>query len=86
MKKAGPQYFTKQEAYDAAARVARECNEMGIDETLSLPERVARLQDIHQGSPLMAEERARKDKYSTSLTKLFGDPLAGFAAMTRPQN
>lgn len=56
-------FFTKSEAYTAAARVTKECDEMGIDSTWSLPDRVARLQDIHQGSSLMFEERQRKAAY-----------------------
>lgn len=63
MRKAGPQFFTKQGAYDVAELVKKECDMAGVDPTLSLPERVARLQDIYQGSPLMAEERKRKDTY-----------------------
>ncbi len=53
-------FFTKGDARDAAS-VA--CDVEGIDPTLSVPERVARLQDIHQGSPLMFEERKRKESY-----------------------
>lgn len=63
MKKAGPQFFTKVEAYAAAEQAKRECDAEGIDPSLSLPERVARMQDIHQGSPLMHEERERKKAY-----------------------
>lgn len=54
-------FFTKQEALDEAVKVAEECDAMGIDPTWDLPARVARLQDIHQGSPLMHEERKRKE-------------------------
>lgn len=36
---------------------------MGIDSNWSLADRVGRLQDIHQGSPLMHEERQRKAAY-----------------------
>lgn len=70
MKKSGESGFiTEQEAYDAADRVRKECDAAGIDPTLSLPERVARLQDIHQGSPLMQEERQRKE-YNYETNKL----------------
>lgn len=57
MQKAGQQYFTKDTAREEASRA---CDVEGIDPSLSLPERVARMQDIHQGSPLMQEERQRK--------------------------
>ena len=70
-------YFTKAEAYAAATQsksaalvlqaearcAAQECDAMGIDPAWPLPDRVARLQDIHQGSSLMFEERQRKAAY-----------------------
>lgn len=60
MRKAGSQFFTEDEARAAAAV---SCDVQGIDPTLSLKERVARLIDIQQGSPLMFEERKRKESY-----------------------
>lgn len=61
MRKAGrPQFLTEDDARSAAAKA---CDVEGIDPTLDLSERVARLQDIHQGSPLMFEERKRKEAY-----------------------
>lgn len=62
MKKAGPQYFTIEEARAAAQG---ECDAYGIDPTLSNAERCTRLIDIQQGSPLMHEERQRKAAYAT---------------------
>lgn len=73
MRKAGPQFFTKE---DARTAVARACDEEGIDPTFDLPDRVARLQDIHQGSPLMFEERKRKESYAQAAgAKKFHDTL-----------
>lgn len=72
-------YFTKAEAYAAAAnsksaqlvlqaeekRLTSECDAMGVEPNWPLPDRVARLQDIHQGSPLMFEERERRTAYAS---------------------
>lgn len=62
MEKAGKQgtFFTVDEAR-AAAQGA--CDAEGIDPTLSNAERCTRLIDIQQGSPLMQEERVRRDNY-----------------------
>lgn len=60
MKKAGPQYFTIEQARLAAQG---ECDAEGIDPTLDNAERCTRLIDIQQGSPLMHEERVRRDNY-----------------------
>lgn len=38
---------------------------MGVEPNWPLPDRVARLQDIHQGSPLMFEERQRRTAYAS---------------------
>lgn len=73
MKKAGAQYFTKDDARVAAWRA---CDAEGIDPTLPLSERVARMQDIHQGSPLMFEERQRKERHQQAANaKHFHDTL-----------
>lgn len=61
MQKTGHRHCTKDEERLA---VGQACDAEGIDPSLSLPERVARLQDIHQGSPLMVEERTRKESYA----------------------
>lgn len=83
MKKAGPQYFTVDEAR-AAAQGA--CDAEGIDPTLSNAERCTRLIDIQQGSPLMQEERQRKathaerlvaDKFHTDLKAELGQESFG---------
>lgn len=58
-----------------AKRSAIECDEMGIDSNWSLPDRVARLQDIHQGSPLMHEERLRGVAYKAKLFKAHVDSV-----------
>lgn len=63
MAKVGPRYITTKDAYEAAAIA---CDAEGIDPSLELSERVARMQDIHQGSPLMHEERQRKAAYEGS--------------------
>lgn len=63
MKKAGPQdtkYFAIEQARAAAQG---ECDAEGIDPTLDNAERCTRLIDIQQGSPLMHEERVRRDNY-----------------------
>lgn len=41
----------------------KDCDAHGIDPTLDPQERVTRLIDIQQGSPLMQEERQRKAAY-----------------------
>lgn len=67
----------------AHTEIVRTCDEAGIDPTLSLPERVARLQDIHQGSPLMAEERERKNLHINTFKQIYGDPLAGLSSVKK---
>lgn len=66
MRKAGQQHFTIDQARAAAQG---ECDAYGIDPTLDNAERCTRLIDIQQGSPLMHEERVRRDAHAEK----FGD-------------
>jgi hypothetical protein len=64
MRKAGPQYYTIDQARAAAQG---ECDAYGIDPTWSNIDRCTRLIDIQQGSPLMHEERVRRDAHAAKL-------------------